>query len=72
MPLVRELSQSGIALNVTAMFTLEQVQAVVDAVRGAAPCYLSVFAGRIADTGSDPVPLMAESVERLQSAPILN
>ena len=68
-PLVRELSQSGIALNVTAMFTLEQVQAVVDAVRGAAPCYLSVFAGRIADTGSDPVPLMAEAVERLRSAP---
>ena len=68
-PLVRKLSHEGIALNVTAMFTLEQVQAVVDAVRGGAPCYVSVFAGRIADTGADPVPLMAEAVKRLQSAP---
>jgi transaldolase len=68
-PLVRKLSQDGIALNVTAIFTLEQVQAVVDAVRGGAPCYVSVFAGRIADTGLDPVPLMAKSVEMLRSAP---
>jgi transaldolase len=68
-PLVRKLSHEGIALNVTAMFTLEQVQAVVDAVRGGAPCYVSVFAGRIADTGADPVPMMAEAVKRLQAAP---
>jgi transaldolase len=50
-PLVRKLSQDGIALNVTAIFTLEQVQDVVDAVKGGAPCYVSVFAGRIADSG---------------------
>ena len=68
-PLVRKLSHEGVALNVTAMFTLEQVQAVVDAVRGGASCYVSVFAGRIADTGTDPVPIMAEAVKRLQSAP---
>jgi transaldolase len=68
-PLVRKLSQDGIALNVTAIFTLDQVQAVVDAVKGGAPCYVSVFAGRIADTGMDPVPLMAESVRRLKTAP---
>jgi len=68
-PLVRKLSQEGIALNVTAMFTLEQVQDVVDAVKGGAPCYVSVFAGRVADTGMDPVPLMAESVKRLKAAP---
>jgi transaldolase len=68
-PLVRKLSQEGIALNVTAMFTLEQVQAVVDAVRGGAPCYVSMFAGRIADTGADPVPIMAEAVKRLRSSP---
>ena len=68
-PLVRKLSQDGIALNVTAMFTLEQVQAVVDAVKGGAPCFVSVFAGRIADTGIDPVPIMAESVKRLKAAP---
>jgi transaldolase len=69
LPLVRKLSQEGIALNVTALFTLEQVQGVVDAVKGGAPCFVSVFAGRIADTGADPVPIMAESVKRLRVAP---
>jgi len=68
-PLVRKLSHEGIALKVTAIFTLDQVQAVVDAVKDGAPCYVSVFAGRIADTGVDPVPLMAESVKRLRAAP---
>lgn len=68
-PLVRRLSRDGIALNITAMFTLQQVQDVVDAVKGGAPCFVSVFAGRIADTGCDPVPLMAEAVKRLQEAP---
>jgi transaldolase len=67
--LVRKLSQDGIRLNVTAIFTIEQVQAIVDAVRGGAHCYISVFAGRIADTGLDPVPLMAESVRRMKAAP---
>ena len=68
-PLIRKLSQDGIGLNVTALFTLDQVQAVVDAVKGGAPCYVSVFAGRIADTGVDPLPIMAESVKRLRAAP---
>ena len=68
-PLVERLTQEGIPLNVTAMFTLEQVQAVVEAVTGGAPTYVSVFAGRIADTGVDPVPLMAEAVRRLAAAP---
>jgi transaldolase len=68
-PLCERLTQEGIPLNVTALFTLEQVQAVVDAVKGGAPTYLSVFAGRIADTGTDPVPLMAEAVRRLAAAP---
>lgn len=68
-PLVRKLSRDGIALNVTAMFTLKQVKDVVDAVKGGAPCFVSVFAGRIADTGRDPVPLMAEAVQILKAAP---
>ena len=68
-PLCERLTQEGIPLNVTAIFTLEQVQAVVEVVRGGAPTYVSVFAGRIADTGVDPVPLMAEAVLRLASAP---
>ena len=46
-------------LNVTALITLEQVRDVVAALDGGAPAYVSVFAGRIADTGRDPVPLMA-------------
>ena len=68
-PLCERLSQEGIPLNVTAIFTLEQVQAIVDVVKGGAPTYVSVFAGRIADTGRDPVPLMAEAVYRLGAAP---
>src|SRR4051812_13276722 len=68
-PLIRKLSRNGIALNVTAIFTLDQVQAVADAVKGGAPCFVSVFAGRIADTGIDPVPIMADSVKRLKAAP---
>jgi len=68
-PLCERLTQEGIPLNVTALFTLEQVQAVVDAVKGGALTYVSVFAGRIADAGVDPVPLMAEAVHRLAVAP---
>jgi transaldolase len=67
-PLCERLTQEGIPLNITAIFTLEQVRAVVDAVKGGAPTYISVFAGRIADTGIDPVPLMAEAVHCLGAA----
>lgn len=67
--LVRRLSHSGIKLNVTALMTLSQVREVAECVRGGAPCSISVFAGRIADTGRDPVPLMAAAVELLGSAP---
>ena len=69
LPLVRTLSQDGISLNVTAMFTLDQVQGVVDAAKGGAPCYVSVFAGRIADTGVDPVAIMTESKTILKGLP---
>ena len=58
--LVRHLSSDGIQLNVTALLTLEQVRSVCDVLQ--APAYVSVFAGRIADTGRDPVPLMREAV----------
>jgi len=67
--LVRKLSHEGVKLNVTAILTLEQVRAVVDALSGGAPSNVSVFAGRIADTGVDPVPIMAESVRILRDAP---
>jgi transaldolase len=68
-PLIRRLSQAGTKLNVTAMMTLEQVKQVADSVSPDVPCYVSVFAGRIADTGRDPVPLMAAAVEILRPLP---
>ncbi len=68
-PLARELSSDGVQLNVTAMFTLDQVRALTEAVADGAPSYLSVFAGRIADAGVDPVPIMRESVEIMKAAP---
>lgn len=67
--LVRSLSHEGVKLNVTAMMTLDQVRAVADALRGGEPSCVSVFAGRIADTGVDPMPIMAESVRILADVP---
>ena len=68
-PLIKRLSGDGIKLNITAMLTLQQVRTVGDALRGGAPSIVSVFAGRIADTGCDPVPLMAESLNILRDCP---
>jgi transaldolase len=68
-PLVRELSEDGIQVNVTALFTTAQVELITEAVRDGAPSYISVFAGRIADAGIDPVPIMASSVRILTAAP---
>lgn len=67
--LVRRLSADGAKLNVTALFTLEQVRGVADALRGGAPSYVSVFAGRIADTGVDPIPHMQQCLELLADVP---
>ena len=67
--LVRRLSQSGIQVNVTAILTLEQVRDVSEAVRDGAPSCVSVFGGRIADTGRDPVPIMIQALDLLKSAP---
>ena len=67
--LVRRLSHDGVKVNVTALMTLEQVRAVAEAVAGGAPSYVSVFAGRIADTGRDPLPLMAAAVDVLRPNP---
>jgi transaldolase len=64
--LVRRLSKAGVKLNVTALMTLEQVREVSAALADAPHGYVSVFAGRIADTGRDPVPLMAAAVELLR------
>ena len=67
--LICRLARQGVKLNVTAMMTLEQVRDVSAALAGGPPAYVSVFAGRIADTGRDPVPMMAEAVALLQPYP---
>lgn len=61
-PLIQKLSAKGIKLNVTAIFTIEQTQAVVDRLTAGVPAIVSVFAGRIADTGVDPMPIMEEAL----------
>lgn len=68
-PLLRQLTRDGLQLNVTAMLPLHQVCAAAEAMSGGRTSYVSVFAGRIADTGADPVPMMAEAVHRLAAAP---
>lgn len=68
-PLIRRLADSGVKLNVTALLTLGQVQAVSDAVGDRTSVFISVFAGRIADTGRDPVPVMAKAVEMVRKYP---
>src|SRR5450432_1088529 len=70
-PLLRHLTRDGLRLNVTAMLPLHQVSAAAEAMSGGATSYVSVFAGRIADTGVDPVPLMAKAVKILAPHPNL-
>lgn len=65
-PLIRRLSSSGVRLNVTAVLTVEQVAGVAEALAGGPTAYVSVFAGRIADTGRDPVPLMGEALRTIR------
>jgi len=67
--LVHRLANEGVKLNITAIMTIDQVRNVVDAVKDGAPSCVSVFAGRIADTGRDPVPIMSKCVEILKAAP---
>jgi transaldolase len=69
--LVRALTNDGIQVNVTAMMTLAQVEDVTKALAGGAPACASIFAGRIADTGVDPLPLMSAALEILSAEPQL-
>ncbi len=68
-PLVRDLSEAGVKVNVTALFTTAQVELITSAVKDGAPSYISVFAGRIADAGIDPMPIMSRSVDIMVQAP---
>jgi transaldolase len=69
LPLISELSGEGIKLNITAVLTREQVEGVAKALQRELPCVVSVFAGRVADTGVDPMPLMKESLQILRELP---
>ncbi len=68
--LVKRLSSQGIICNVTAIFTISQLQEIVNVLDPKTPAILSIFAGRIADTGFDPVPLMLEAVNIAKSKPL--
>jgi transaldolase len=68
-PLVRELSHDGVKVNVTALLTLDQVRRVAAALESGAPAYISVFAGRIADTGRDPLTVMDPAISLLSASP---
>ncbi|PYQ26766.1 MAG: transaldolase [Acidobacteria bacterium] len=68
-PLIARLSAAGVKLNITAILTLDQVRATVDALDANTPAIVSVFAGRIADTGRDPVPLMREAAAIVAKKP---
>ena len=68
-PLIRELSREGVKINVTAMLTVEQVRNVAEALAPEVPAIASVFAGRIADTGRDPGPIMCEALDLLRERP---
>lgn len=68
-PLIKKLSEEGVSLNVTAILTLEQVDVVARNANPDARTVVSVFAGRIADTGRDPIPVMTEALRRLERLP---
>jgi transaldolase len=67
--LIRDLAAEGVKLNITAILTQEQVRAVAGALNRELPSVVSVFAGRIADTGVDPIPLMKESRQLISALP---
>ena len=64
--LVSELAKEGVSLNVTALFTLKQVEDSVVALQGSRKSYISVFAGRIADAGVDPMPIMEGALQLMR------
>jgi transaldolase len=68
-PLIERLSKAGVALNVTAVLTLDQVERITERLHPDTPAIVSVFAGRIADTGRDPMPIMGKAVQIMRSKP---
>jgi len=68
-PIIERLSRSGVQVNVTALMTVDQVSRVTERLASDTPAIISVFAGRIADTGRDPIPIMADAVRVMKSKP---
>lgn len=68
-PLIKELHNEGIKLNITAILSLRQVREVYEALNPDVSAFVSVFAGRVADTGRDPLPLMKQSLELIRPKP---
>ena len=68
-PLIRRLSEAGVQLNITAVLTLDQVRAVIEHLAAKPPAIVSIFAGRIADTGTDPVPVMRQALTIMNAKP---
>ncbi len=68
-PIIKDLSEEGIPLNITAMFTLDQLETVVNALDPSGRAILSIFAGRIANAGVDPMPIMKSAAERIIDYP---
>jgi len=68
-PLVKRLSEKGVQLNITAVMTMDQVEKITAQLSPDTPAIISIFAGRIADTGRDPVPIMAQAVKVMKSKP---
>ena len=68
-PLIERLSRAGVVVNVTALMTPQQVERVTERLDAKTPAIISVFAGRIADTGIDPMPIMAQSVRSMKAKP---
>jgi transaldolase len=69
-PLIRRLASAGVKLNITAILTVDQVRCTAEALNEDVPAIVSVFAGRIADTGRDPVPIMRESLSAMRKKPL--
>jgi transaldolase len=67
--LLKKLSSQKIKINVTAIMTIDQVSNVINSLEPYVPSYVSIFAGRVADTGKDPIPLMQKAIEILKLAP---
>ncbi len=68
-PLIETLAKKGVHLNITAVMTLDQVKTVAQALKNGPSSIISVFAGRIADSGVDPIPLMAEALKIVKAFP---